>query len=82
MRVSRDDVICHAAGLPEKNARKTHLEKIALQFSADIWYKVSRSKRVSYNGITPASQADHAGSIPATRSNFLISHVPAYSGEQ
>jgi hypothetical protein len=25
-------------------------------------------KRVSYNGITPASQADYAGSIPATRS--------------
>ncbi|CAI8778645.1 hypothetical protein EMIT0357P_10445 [Pseudomonas marginalis] len=39
-----------------------------LQIPAHIWYKVSRSERVSYNGITPASQADNEGSIPFTRS--------------
>ncbi len=40
-----------------------HKEK--LHFHAHIWYKVSRSERVSYNGITPASQADNEGSYSA-----------------
>jgi hypothetical protein len=47
-----------------------HKEK--LHFRAHIWYKVSRSERVSYNGITPASQADNEGSIPFTRSNQIL----------
>ena len=45
--------------------------KEKLHFHAHIWYKVSRSERVSYNGITPASQADNEGSIPFTRSNQI-----------
>jgi hypothetical protein len=45
--------------------------KEKLQISAHIWYKVSRSERVSYNGITPASQADNEGSIPFTRSTIF-----------
>jgi hypothetical protein len=45
--------------------------KEKLHFHAHIWYKVSRSERVSYNGITPASQADNEGSIPFTRSNRI-----------
>jgi hypothetical protein len=44
--------------------------KLALQLMSRFWYKVSRSKRVSYNGITPASQADNEGSIPFTRSSI------------
>jgi hypothetical protein len=54
-----------------KKPRKHNFPKEKLQIPAHIWYKVSRSERVSYNGITPASQADHAGSIPATRSTQL-----------
>jgi hypothetical protein len=46
--------------------------KEKLHFPAHIWYKVSRSERVSYNGITPASQADNEGSIPFTRSNRIL----------
>ena len=46
--------------------------KEKLQIRAHIWYKVSRSERVSYNGITPASQADNEGSIPFTRSNRIL----------
>jgi hypothetical protein len=46
--------------------------KEKLQIPSDIWYKVSRSERVSYNGITPASQADNEGSIPFTRSNRIL----------
>ena len=46
-----------------------HKEK--LHFHRYIWYKVSRSERVSYNGITPASQADNEGSIPFTRSTHI-----------
>ena len=45
--------------------------KEKLHFHAHIWYKVSRSERVSYNGITPASQADNEGSIPFTRSTIF-----------
>jgi hypothetical protein len=45
--------------------------KEKLQIPARIWYKVSRSERVSYNGITPASQADNEGSIPFTRSTYF-----------
>ena len=51
--------------------------KEKLHFHAHIWYKVSRSERVSYNGITPASQADNEGSIPFTRSTiFKASSLP------
>ncbi len=54
--------------------------KEKLHFHAHIWYKVSRSERVSYNGITPASQADNEGSIPFTRSTiFKASSLPRYS---
>ena len=52
-----------------------------LQISAHIWYKVSRSERVSYNGITPASQADNEGSIPFTRSTqILLSRQDGFDG--
>lgn len=61
---------------------KAIARKEKLHFHAHIWYKVSRSERVSYNGITPASQADNEGSIPFTRSTSLFQHVPAYPGEQ
>lgn len=50
---------------------KAIARKEKLHFHAHIWYKVSRSERVSYNGITPASQADNEGSIPFTRSNRI-----------
>ncbi len=59
---------------------KAIARKEKLHFHARIWYKVSRSERVSYNGITPASQADNEGSIPFTRSNvFKASSLPRYS---
>ena len=51
---------------------KAIARKEKLHFHAHIWYKVSRSERVSYNGITPASQADNEGSIPFTRSNRIF----------
>jgi hypothetical protein len=54
-----------------KNPRKHRSAKEKLQIPGHIWYKVSRSERVSYNGITPASQADNEGSIPFTRSNQI-----------
>ncbi|CAI8950081.1 hypothetical protein EMIT0P44_510016 [Pseudomonas sp. IT-P44] len=50
---------------------KALTRKEKLHFHAHIWYKVSRSERVSYNGITPASQADNEGSIPFTRSTIF-----------
>jgi hypothetical protein len=50
---------------------KAVARKEKLHFHAHIWYKVSRSERVSYNGITPASQADNEGSIPFTRSTIF-----------
>lgn len=52
--------------------------KEKLQIRAYIWYKVSRPERVSYNGITPASQADNEGSIPFTRSisTETMIHLP------
>lgn len=58
------------ACVPTRAKAIAHKEK--LQIRAHIWYKVSRSERVSYNGITPASQADNEGSIPFTRSTFTF----------
>jgi len=46
---------------------KALTRKEKLHFHAHIWYKVSRSERVSYNGITPASQADNEGSYRTPR---------------
>ena len=55
--------------------RIAHKEK--LHFHAHIWYKVSRSERVSYNGITPASQADNEGSY---RTAAFVSEFSMQSG--
>jgi hypothetical protein len=66
-RLARDDR--SALRLAQTNNLTVRKEK--LQIQGDIWYKVSRSERVSYNGITPASQADNEGSIPFTRSNRI-----------
>ena len=54
-------------------------EQLNLLIRADFWYKVSRSERVSYNGITPASQADNEGSIPFTRSTSSLRCQPSES---
>jgi hypothetical protein len=60
---------------------KALTRKEKLHFHAHIWYKVSRSERVSYNGITPASQADNEGSIPFTRSNRIyVSRQDGFDG--
>ena len=70
----------HAVPVFALSAAKCNEHKEKLQIHAHIWYKVSRSERVSYNGITPASQADNEGSIPFTRSTvFKASSLPRYS---
>jgi hypothetical protein len=61
----------HAVPVFDLSGAKCSAHKEKLQIHAHIWYKVSRSERVSYNGITPASQADNEGSIPFTRSNQI-----------
>ncbi len=72
---------CACVHLPPPRKHRPGKEK--LQISAHFWYKVSRSERVSYNGITPASQADNEGSIPFTRSTSFESLVrPCRRGMQ
>jgi hypothetical protein len=61
----------HAVPAVVPHGAKAIARKEKLHFQAHIWYKVSRSERVSYNGITPASQADNEGSIPFTRSTIF-----------